>query len=142
MNVDDFLELLASDLSNSGICDRSIFSDEAWLLTQTHPESHKEKYNEFRAFFGKKFNVPPRNVCLTGSGKLGYSLDPDADYRPFDREESDLDIVIISHDLYESFWTILLKAYYSWNLKLWQGHHLNVFRRFVSFDGYPLEART
>lgn len=136
MRIDDFLGLLASDLGNLAICERSIFSDEAWVLIENHPYDHIVKYNEFREFFGEKFKVTPKNICLTGSGKLGFSLDPDADFRPFNSEESDLDIVVVSSEIFEKFWTILLNAQYSWDLKLWSGHHLNVFRKFVSFKPF------
>ena len=136
MGKDEFIALLNSELSNSEICERTIFSDEAWLIKQLHLENHREKYIEFKLFFANFFGVAPRNICLVGSGKTGFSLTPENNLRDFDNEKSDLDLIIVSSELFEKFWSTLLNGHYNWNLKLWEGHKSNVFRRFVSFKPF------
>lgn len=136
MTKEDFITLLSSNLTNAEICDESIFSRYAWIMSNEFPDNHRTRYREFRSFVAKEFGTLQRDVCLTGSAKLGFSLKPDVDFRAFDNENSDLDVVIVSATLFEQFWTILIKAHYSWNLKLWEGHKVNVFRRFVSFKPF------
>lgn len=43
------------------------------------------------------------DVFLVGSGRLGFSIKPTEQFRPFN-EQSDLDIVIVSRPLFEQYW--------------------------------------
>ncbi len=53
-----------------------------------------------------EFNVNPHNVIMVGSAKLGFSISPQKLWQHFN-ENSDIDIVIISEDLFKSFWKTL-----------------------------------
>ena len=44
-----------------------------------------------------------QDIFLVGSAKLGYSIAPRKRYRPFS-DTSDIDIAIVSHDLYQRVW--------------------------------------
>lgn len=140
MTPEEFQNLIRSDLSNTEICDLTVFGSEAWIMKENFPVGHVEKYASFRTYIGGLFDVSPRNICLVGSSKMGFSMKPNANYRGFDPDESDVDLVIVSTPLFERFWTILLKAQYSWSTRLWPGHKLNVFRRFVSFKPFVEEG--
>ena len=54
------------------------------------------------------FGTHPNEVILTGSCKLGFSIEPSKQFKYFN-EESDIDIAIISNDLFEKFWEELLE---------------------------------
>ncbi len=54
------------------------------------------------------FGIHPNEVILTGSGKLGFSIAPDKQFRYFN-EESDIDFAIISNNLFEKYWQELLE---------------------------------
>lgn len=44
-----------------------------------------------------------QDIFLVGSAKLGFSIAPHKRYRPFG-DSSDIDIAIVSHDLYQRVW--------------------------------------
>jgi predicted nucleotidyltransferase len=44
-----------------------------------------------------------QDVFLVGSAKLGFSVAPPKRFRPFGNE-SDIDLAIVSHDLYQTIW--------------------------------------
>lgn len=53
---------------------------------------------------GAEFGVDPnQDVFLVGSAKLGFSVAPSQRYKPF-ADDSDLDVAIVAHDLYQQVW--------------------------------------
>lgn len=63
-----------------------------------------EAYHELRWEIKEHFELESIfDVFLVGSGKLGFSIKPDAQFRPFN-DQSDLDIVIVSKNLFERYW--------------------------------------
>jgi hypothetical protein len=52
---------------------------------------------------GRYFGIHPRNIIMVGSGKLGFSIAPDKRYQPFG-DESDIDIAVVSDELYRQIW--------------------------------------
>ncbi|WP_123028657.1 hypothetical protein [Mycolicibacterium stellerae] len=60
-------------------------------------------YLRWRHEVAKRLGVDPAAVQLVGSARLGYSLNPDKNFKTFDAE-SDLDIAIISPEIFELTW--------------------------------------
>lgn len=60
-------------------------------------------YVRWRHEVAKRLDVDPVSIQLVGSGRLGYSLNPSKKFKKFD-SDSDIDIAIISADLFESTW--------------------------------------
>ena len=56
-----------------------------------------------KAEISSHFGERPENVYLVGSAKLGFSIAPHKLWQPFS-DESDIDVVIISEDLFKSLW--------------------------------------
>ncbi|WP_176544068.1 hypothetical protein [Priestia megaterium] len=57
------------------------------------------------------FNVNQRNIFITGSSKLGFSIAPSKLWRPIDgdpEKDSDIDIVIISDKVFDYYWKSIL----------------------------------
>jgi len=54
-----------------------------------------------RGFVGRRLGVSSRDVGLTGSGKIGFSLSPDKSFADFDKHGSDLDIFVVSSELFD-----------------------------------------
>ncbi|GJM78293.1 hypothetical protein HMSSN139_07890 [Paenibacillus sp. HMSSN-139] len=53
---------------------------------------------------------------MVGSGKVGYSLAPKKNFKCFERDtesknKSDIDIAVISQDLFKFFWDLYRKSY-------------------------------
>lgn len=71
------------------------------------------KENELNYFNLKRklvefFNVSYRNIFIVGSSKLGFSIAPNKLWKKID-EDSDIDVVIISNDLFEYYWKRILE---------------------------------
>lgn len=61
------------------------------------------KYLAFREAVGKIFKVPPQQIAVMGSARFGFSTSPrkqEGGAKPLD-ENSDMDLVVISPDLFE-----------------------------------------
>lgn len=50
-----------------------------------------------------KFEIAVQNIVVVGSGKMGFSIAPEKRFRPFG-DSSDIDVAIISPDLYVKVW--------------------------------------
>lgn len=57
-------------------------------------------YESVRTWTATRFSIDPKEVNITGSARLGQSLAPSKIGKPFG-ENSDLDIFIVSNDLFE-----------------------------------------
>ncbi|MDV6233028.1 hypothetical protein [Rhodococcus cercidiphylli] len=64
------------------------------------------EYVRWRHVVADLLGVDPVGVQLVGSARLGYSLNPGKDFRIF-HEGSDLDIAIVSQEIFESTWVEL-----------------------------------
>lgn len=63
-----------------------------------------DMYHELRWDIKEYFKLKSIfNVFLVGSGRLGFSIKPSAQFRKFG-EQSDLDVVIVSKELFELYW--------------------------------------
>lgn len=80
-----------------------------WMLS-SNPfafRNAKGSYAEFRAELSQILGIHAGEMTMVGSGQLGFSLKPDQLLRRF-REESDLDVVIVSSELFDAAWRDLL----------------------------------
>lgn len=76
-------------------------------LSEGIPYAFKEcpaVYESLRSWIAVRLNVNPKNISITGSARLGQSLSPRQIGKPFS-SESDLDIFIVSCDLFEKLRT-------------------------------------
>lgn len=62
-------------------------------------KDNQEAYYDFREMIAKRWNVRFNEVLILGSGKLGYSYHKKSVFS----EESDIDVAIVSRDLFEDF---------------------------------------
>ncbi|MBU2920509.1 hypothetical protein KO504_04085 [Winogradskyella psychrotolerans] len=95
-------------------------------------ENPSETYDEFKKFVSKSLGVSFNNVCIVGSGKLGYSLSPEKNFSDFNEDESDIDLVIVSRKYYYQFWNAYLDLFED---KVNIGYKYitsTIFRRFIS----------
>ena len=72
--------------------------------------------DEFKDIVSTNIGVSFNSVMMVGSGKTGYSLSPKKNFKPFEinsesKNKSDIDIAIISNDLFKKFWDIYRKSY-------------------------------
>lgn len=72
-----------------------------------------EKYFKLKRAIAQKFGLNPQDIIMIGSAKLGFSISPLKLWKPFN-EDSDIDMVIISPEVFDKFW----KELYDFNIKL------------------------
>jgi hypothetical protein len=70
--------------------------------------SSPAEYDQFRTELGIRLGVPAQDLILVGSGRLGFSLNPDHLAQPF-LPSSDLDMVIVSSEIFDGTWTELVE---------------------------------
>jgi hypothetical protein len=61
------------------------------------------KYFDLKYCIANNFHIHPTSIFMVGSGKLGFSIKPKRRYQFFG-EKSDIDMAIISLELFETVW--------------------------------------
>lgn len=79
------------------------------------------------------------SIMVVGSGKIGYSLSPtEKMFAPFcvkednGRKISDIDVAIISSDLYLKFWGLFRKSYSSKYNYTYQNVYKEIYRGYIN----------
>ena len=109
--IQDFQKDLGS-LSDDLVVQKHITSGDSFILDG-------DRYFLLKHEVSEHFNLHPSQVILVGSGKLGFSIAPNKKYRFF-RDESDLDVAIVSVDLFDKMWWDVFEY---WNEGgLWERH--------------------
>ena len=67
-----------------------------------------EAFWNLRTEVCRNLDIHPQDVAIVGSAKLGFSLSPKRLGEPFG-EASDIDLLIVSEDLFEKIWLELIK---------------------------------
>jgi len=95
-------EELATSLAGASRAKREIVA-RLWL-TEGLPSAFLPSpavYEDLRGWLGSRLKVHPKEVTLIGSARIGYSLAPPPEFgRPFG-PGSDLDLSVVSSDLFE-----------------------------------------
>lgn len=65
-------------------------------------------FGAFRDHFVSGLGIASEDLCLIGSARTGFAISPDSFPRPF-HATSDLDVAIVSADLFDSAWLSLVK---------------------------------
>jgi len=105
-------DLLDSDVDVNHILDRYFHSGQSAVFAGAAPEEEPRLIREVaRAFFGAfKIPIHPFQLVITGSAHLGFSPVPGKLGKPFDTGTSDIDIAVMSPELFEAWWTELQSA--------------------------------
>jgi hypothetical protein len=74
-------------------------------------ESNPEVWTHARSQLAASLTSCEDNIYIVGSAKMGYSLAPRKFGRPF-APESDIDVVVIDSNLYDTMWTSILRWHY------------------------------
>ena len=93
---------------------------------------HAEIYDDMKIFMSEKLGIHVNNIAIVGSAKLGYSITPIEEkmFRKFS-QESDLDIAIVSPDLFRKSWDAFIDLARKGYLYKYSTITGNIFRRFV-----------
>ena len=129
--VEEFQELLKA--SEASEISRSIISRDAnWYFDECGELGNSVSYEIFRTSISAYLGLKTDQVALVGSSVYGFSLSPreEKSFSEF-HEKSDLDLVIISAEIFDAVWNELLDAYYRGHRWILQRHSSEIFRRFA-----------
>ena len=140
----DSAELLTTLRSNGAkhVYNNLLLDENIFLLKQLFPEDHAEKYHQFKIAASDALNVSTKNIAIVGSSKTGYSLTPDRNFACI-RPNSDIDLVVVSKELFEKLWS----SHLSYKNSIEQSKKYsysevakNVFRHFVSVSEDDMDS--
>lgn len=75
---------------------RHIISGPCYVMNDT-------AYYELKTKVADQYKLHTNELCVVGSGKLGFSIAPKKQYQHFS-ETSDVDVVVVSAKLFDMFW--------------------------------------
>ncbi|WP_339323494.1 hypothetical protein [Paenibacillus sp. FSL W8-0194] len=116
------LEEIKFDLENMSVRNfymKYIVKSYNWYFSKILNIPERELLNtidEFKDIVSSNIGVSFNNVMMVGSGKVGFSLSPHKNFKAFEldtesEKKSDIDIAIISQDLFKNFWDLYRKSY-------------------------------
>jgi hypothetical protein len=98
----------------------------------------QDSYYALKSQIADFFDVHTSEVLVVGSGKLGFSIVGSKLFRPFDDNESDIDIAIVSASLFDRIWT---EVFDYWGAKQYwpeeQAFKQYLFRGWIRPDKLP-----
>lgn len=134
------IELLKQEIktkSVSQVVNKYILSNTPQCFT-TNPDL----VDEIMTRISNHFNIHPKNIEIVGSAKLGISLSEERFGKAYNKG-SDIDIVLVSNELFEIAWSQLLTLDFSYyKLSETQRQNLidsydSIHRGFISPDRLP-----
>lgn len=91
--------------------------------------------DDFKMLVSDALDIGFNNVVMVGSGKIGFSLSPEKFLKPFTDEgdnKSDIDIAIISPQLFDCFWRLFRASYNVTNKKYYGYISRGIYRGYIS----------
>lgn len=70
-----------------------------------------EAYEALRRDLSQTLSTTPTNITVVGSAKVGFSLHPEKDFRPFS-PSSDIDVAVVNESLFDALWYTVLRWHY------------------------------
>lgn len=134
MNVEEMKAAIESTPAEE-IYNELYISGDVWLFKKLFKDNWFLQYDEFKKYIAKKLDVHYNNVGIAGSAKLGFSLNPQKDYKAFD-ETSDVDIIIVSQRLFYEFWEQYLNDSYNLTTRIKNINYVCfcIFRKYLTLD--------
>jgi len=124
----DLLEKSVEDIYLQYLTD----SDVWYFRSKMSDNTHYGRYDAFKQYMASKLQIHTGNIAIVGSAKLGFSLAPKKAYRPFNNEESDIDLVIVSDSIFQKSWDAFLELNKRSPLRDYRQVASEIFRRFVT----------
>lgn len=118
-------------MSSLDFCRRHLFDPSAWIFTAHSGVNALGTYQDFRIAVSDAVDTNPNNVSIVGSGKYGFSMAPAKGLRPFNPAQSDIDVVIVSPELFDTAWSDIRTAIYNGYSHLKAMHRNEIIMRFI-----------
>lgn len=95
--------------------------------------------DDFKMTISESMGISFNSIMIVGSSKIGYSLSPTKKlFAPFciseddGRNVSDIDVAIISSDLYLKFWALFRKSYSSKYTSVYKTVYTEIYRGYIN----------
>jgi len=121
------------------VFNRFLLNEDVYVLRERYQDSAPRVYHDIKVATSDALDVPVKNVAIVGSAKTGYSLTPGRNYSPFG-ENSDLDLVIVSENLFRELWESYLNYVNSSTGQTYATVAKNVFRHFISIKAEEVQG--
>lgn len=138
MNSIELQEAL-KDRGSKFVYNHVLLNEDVYLLRQRYKADAPRVYHDIKMATSDALNVPVKNVAIVGSAKTGYSLTPGRDYSPFS-DKSDLDLVIVSDNLFRELWECQLNYVNSATGQQYGPVAKNIFRHFISIKAEEIQG--
>lgn len=139
--VEEFKSKLLGKDGVEVVSSEYLFSSKVWFFAQKFSnEKQYEQYDLFKSYFSKHLKLALNDVAIVGSAKTGFSLAPAKDFRTF-REESDIDIAIVSPKIFRDSWDAYLHLKSTNRLPGQKSIARDIFRRFVTLKNPPAGSK-
>ena len=116
-----------------------LLNEDVYLLRARYEAEAPRIYHEIKMAASDTLDVPVKNVAIVGSAKTGYSLTPGRNYSPFN-DESDLDLVLVSENLFRELWECQLNFVNSATGQQYSTVAKNIFKHFISIKAEEVQG--
>lgn len=130
MTKSEFIEFI-KNTDEEEIYNKLLQGQEVYYFKNIHCE-YLLFYDEFKRFLSKKLGVHFNNIAIIGSAKTEFSLSPLKDFKVFNPDTSDLDIIIVSDEHFHKFWNTYGEISKNYHIDNYKGLTSNIFRKFIS----------
>jgi hypothetical protein len=105
--MDAFLEKFLYELDDEDVSDLDVVQEYISFGIPYIFQGNESLYFDLKRTIANHFTLSPQEIIVVGSAKLGFSIAPQKLFKKFD-DDSDIDVVIISEELFEVYWKELL----------------------------------
>ncbi|UII81593.1 hypothetical protein [Flagellimonas sp. CMM7] len=119
-----------AELNNDLISDTAIIRKNLLHGNPIIFQDDEEKYFYLKQKVASFFNISTTKIVMVGSAKLGFSIAPKKLWNDFN-EESDIDIVVISEEVFDEYWKELLD--FNINTKARTEQEDKMYREFLEY---------
>ncbi|HHA2301736.1 TPA: hypothetical protein ACOEAQ_004656 [Enterobacter asburiae] len=135
-NMEDVQHFKDALLSNEPIYiyRKYLLGHDVWYFrNKLKKENHAEFYDDLKICMSEKLEIHINNIAIVGSAKLGFSITPTLEkaFKGFN-DESDLDLVVVSSDLFRKCWMAYLDVAKTSRIPYYNKVTGNIFRKFIS----------
>ncbi|APC39647.1 hypothetical protein [Clostridium estertheticum] len=108
MTIEERLDNFKVDLKDNTMSNLQITRRHFSFGTPYIFDKDESKYYKIKEKIADKFLIHTDSVKMVGSAKLGFSIAPHKLWKPLN-DESDIDMVIISNDIFDLYWKELFE---------------------------------
>ncbi|ELI8201593.1 hypothetical protein RSF60_000724 [Yersinia enterocolitica] len=132
-SIEKFKDALLKE-SISYVYRKYLLGHEVWFFREKLSlDNHAVIYEDLKIYMSEQLGIHVNNIAIVGSAKLGFSLTP-TDSKLFSEfsEDSDIDIVVVSPELFKKSWSAFLELNQKGYLPSYAAVAKNIFKHFVS----------